>query len=84
MSDFVEHAGWKANPDKTVGITWDGECVKCGFRLTNVKFDSGKGLGISGAGRRIAVCGSSFTLKGEVFTGKNTYLCCSVCVPSIL
>jgi hypothetical protein len=31
-ADFQEHPGWRNNPDKKVGVTWDGEIIWTGGR----------------------------------------------------
>lgn len=82
--DFQEHPGWRANPDKTIGATRDGWCSRCGFRIENARFDSGKGHGISGNGRRLASCVSRRIIDGVIYTSETSKIYCSACVPSLL
>ena len=82
--DFQEHPGWRSNPDKAIGVTWDGWCSRCGFRIENARFDIGKGLGISGNGRRLASRVSRLIIDGEIYTSYTSKIYCSDCVPSLL
>lgn len=81
-ADFQEHHGWRNNPDKTVGVTWDAWCSMCGFRLENKPWASG--LAIEGEGRRLAHVGSVVIIGGERFTSNKRKIVCSKCCPVIL
>lgn len=80
--EFTESPGWRNNPNKTVGVTWDGQCVKCGFTLLDRPFASG--IALEGGGRRLERCVESFTTPGgKVFRSEQHYIYCSECVPAI-
>ena len=81
-ADFQEHPGWRNNPDKTVGVTWDAWCSMCGFRLENKPWASG--LAIEGEGRRLAHVVSVAIIGGECFTSNKRKIVCSKCCPVIL
>ena len=79
---FQEHIGWRNNPDKTIGVTWDGWCSYCGFRLENKSFASG--VTIEGQGRRLAAVVSVKVIDGETFISNKSKIVCSKCCPIIL
>ncbi len=81
-ADFQEHPGWRNNPDKTTGVTWDAWCSMCGFRLENKPWASG--LTIEGEGRRLAHVGIVAIIGGERFTSNKRKIVCSKCCPVIL
>lgn len=81
-ADFQEHPGWRNNPDKTVGVTWDAWCSMCGFRLENKPWAIG--LAIEGEGRRLAHVVSVASIGGERFTSNKRKIVCSKCCPVIL
>jgi hypothetical protein len=81
-SDFQEHPGWRNNPDKTGGVTWDAWCSKCGFRLENKPWASG--LAIEGEGRRLAPVVSVAIIGGKRFVSDSRKIVCSKCCPVIL
>lgn len=80
--DFQEHPGWRNNPDKTVGVTWDAWCSYCGFKLEDKSFTSG--LAIEGNGRRLAHVVSVKYIDDEIFVSRSRKIVCSVCCPVIL
>lgn len=81
LEDFQEHPGWRNNPDKTIGVTWDAWCSECGFRLENKPWANG--LAIEGNGRRLAHVVSVLRLGGETFVSQQCKIVCSVCCPVI-
>ncbi len=80
--DFVEHSGWRNNPDKTGGVTWDAWCSICGFKLENKPWASG--LAIEGNGRKLAHVVSVTVINGETFISTKRKIVCSKCCPCIL
>lgn len=82
--EFAEHPGWRSRPAGSGGVTWDGWCSGCGFRIDDEPFDMGRGVGISGNGRRLAKTYQRITLEdGQQFTSDKGKIYCSECVPSI-
>lgn len=80
--EFKEHPGWRNNPDKTVGVTWDAWCSMCGFKLENKPFASGSA--IEGDGRRLARVAEVIYIDGKRFVSDEQKIVCSKCCPQIL
>lgn len=80
--DFIEHAGWRAHPDKSRGVTWDAFCSKCGFELADKPFANG--LTIQGDGRTLGFVEPVIIRDGRIYRSNDRYIVCSVCCPQIL
>lgn len=76
-NDFIEHVGWRNNPDKTIGVTWDAWCSVCGFKLENKPFASG--MAIEGDGRRLELFTSFLTVDGIRYVSEKRKIICSEC-----
>jgi hypothetical protein len=82
MKDFLEYKDWAKNNPRT-GVTFSGECSKCGFKLENKEFAKGGGtLRLEGNGRKIARVYDMLYHLGEWFEGKEK-LMCSECAPCL-
>lgn len=81
-SEFQEHPGWRNNPDKRVGVTWDAWCSRCGFRLEDKPWANGHA--IEGDGRRLAHVVGVLSLGGKTFVSQQSKIVCSKCCPAIL
>jgi hypothetical protein len=78
--EFEEHPGWRDNPDG--GVTWDGWCSECGFRVENRPFT--EGMAIEGSGRKLGYVRRVLVDGGEVFVSEERRVVCSECNPRIL
>ena len=81
-SDFTEHPGWRSNPDKTAGVTWDAWCSFCGFRAENKPFATG--CSIEADGRRLAHVVSKIRVGDQILVSERRQIACSKCCPNIL
>jgi len=80
--DFTEHPGWRNNPDKTMGVTWDAWCSFCGFRAENRPFATG--CSIEADGRRLAPVVSKIRVGEQILVSERRQIACSKCCPKIL
>lgn len=80
---FKENPSWKNRPPGSGGVTWDGECYRCNFKLVDRSFIPGM-VAIEGGGRRLARVFSVINHMGENFFGTKEKIVCSICCPNVL